>query len=120
MLLTQPLSFLEEYKPRARGVVYFSTMFRFPRRGRECVTLRAVISDPRPLPLSCNSFCLSFEWEDVVYNTGNGTDCPAVDAGATILKVRLNPFTPVDVAIKLIVYCILRLISKPAFVRNVA
>lgn len=85
-------------------------MFCFPRRERECVTLRAVISDTRPLPLSCNSFCLSFEWEDVVYNTGNGTDCPEVDAGATILKVRLNPLTPVAVAFKRIVYCITRLI----------
>lgn len=60
-----------------------------------------------------NSFCLTFEWEDVVYNTGNGTECPEVDAGATILKVRLNPVTSADVAITTIVYGTFDVVSSP-------
>lgn len=36
-----------------------------------------------------SSFCLTFEWEGAVYTTGNGTDCPDVDAGGTALKVQL-------------------------------
>lgn len=36
------------------------------------------------------SFCLSFEWAAKVYSIGNGTRCPAVNAGAAALKVGVR------------------------------